>query len=1619
MFDSQKIRRQIGIQKKKLARHIEVFKQILRDNNIPEKEVGFQQFSDEEITEFQEEIIDARNKLLKAYSLIERLHTEWSSAQEADPNERLVFTQYLEKYGDYTKTIQEAVSTLENSDELLNHLDTEFAKRQLPIQMTQPHNYEGTPQQLLHVQQLSSKQQRQETTSTTNFVDASILSRLDLPSFDGNLLEYPEFFARYSTLIGDKKELDDTTKFSLLKSCLRGRALHSIQGLALTATNYQIALDILKTRFDDKVTTRHILFSQLANLPPCDPEGKNLQSLYNKMFALTRQFCSYEDDSKEIALGAILINKLPRHIRSRIYDATGNSHNLTPTELLHILTSIVHKEATLQEIEFHCKSFQHPHEDAYASLHRSQKKNFRESPRFRREPTHTRRLQPTNSTSNKLRCTFCESNQHSTFYCTKFPTPQLRAQITRDKKLCFNCLSSKHRTKECPSKKFCQTCARRHHTTLCFQTSAKQQDQRKYRHDSLEAAPSNVKHKEVRNQQVHFVSSAVPSTTQQENNTIANEVTASTNSSDVLLTPPSTPVLLMCTEVEVFNPKNPEQVVKTTAFLDSGSSRSYITTDLANRLALPIEETEELSMFTFGTVKPVSLSATHHAIGLQTLKGAQILFVKAIQHLTNDLKIVTFTEELEKMATFAAESKKPSILIGADYFWNIILSDDFYVKNLPSDASKAGYCAVAYLVEINETRSSTILMSKTRLAPLKSLLTIPRLELSAINLGSMLLKHILANLDIPIDKTFIWSDSNVALMWIKSRATLPVFIRNRINSIRMNAPDAILRFTPGNSNPADAGSRGVSIGQLVSDDTWWKGPHFLTKTEDHWPADISSEQNQVSCHVDEVHTAPPPTNTLFQPERFSSWLRLLRVVYTILLFIVKKSNKAKQQFGESSSQLHEKAEAITEQLNLYFCKETKLWKSRGRVENADLPKEAISPVYLPRESHITSLYVLHVHVTNNHCGVNHILTELRQKVWITKGRHTIKRVLNKLCYHCKRYTAQPFKLPEFPPHPAKRVRRPNYPFESVGMDYAGPLLCKSDENIPAKYWIILLTCLNTRAIYVDLVSDMSAKKLLHTLRRFFATVAYPKWILCDNSQTFKSIADLQSSFTTKEERGLDIIDYCAQRKIEFKFIPSFSPWQDKNLERGQWQIGQIISSSDNYQRSANVKLPSKRIITRPINLLCKMEICDTKETTPEEASPPTPPRGHPMMTRSKTLAKNAGTLLSLAIVVTLCSTTNASTRCPSELNIPKKIIYATNCVNQGVALATYQSSEGTKVCWFPISCPTGHIRVSIPLLQNQALCGPECTCPSWATSCSFTTTSKRNSSNLSNVPFDISSYVPDKAWGVTTKEYYGHLAPMTSEMKISAICVKGGAQITSTVPMDALEACIANYCLFITNSTNSPAMFPTALIAFDYEVHISAWSKGKLIHRQQLFCQAQAICEMIQCTVCWESIYNLHCWTKIQLVIAGLITIIAFIGLTLLSPLLHLFALLVDIMFRMCRFAVRRLRPCPTRQKRPSGFRQYTGYRRKLLIAIIIFGLQSSTPCSDFISFTASEEMCVSSETNQTCTYNQATIMTLQPLDQETCLILKDNERQISWPPYHQDQGHLLHMSKKNRVLHA
>ncbi|GFX33375.1 integrase catalytic domain-containing protein [Trichonephila clavipes] len=108
-----------------------------------------------------------------------------------------------------------------------------------------------------------------------------------------------------------------------------------------------------------------------------------------------------------------------------------------------------------------------------------------------------------------------------------------------------------------------------------------------------------------------------------------------------------------------------------------------------------------------------------------------------------------------------------------------------------SDASERAYAAVVYIKCFNESGQSQtrLLCSKSRVAPLKTL-TIPRLELSAALLLSRLVKKDVPILQLPIHKIWMWTDSTIALAWIKTEPhKLKTFVSNRVAEIQTLSKD--------------------------------------------------------------------------------------------------------------------------------------------------------------------------------------------------------------------------------------------------------------------------------------------------------------------------------------------------------------------------------------------------------------------------------------------------------------------------------------------------------------------------------------------------------------------------------------------------------------------------------------------------------------------------------------------------------------------------------------------------------------------------------------------------------------------------------------------------------------
>ncbi|GBM75541.1 hypothetical protein AVEN_180652-1 [Araneus ventricosus] len=127
------------------------------------------------------------------------------------------------------------------------------------------------------------------------------------------------------------------------------------------------------------------------------------------------------------------------------------------------------------------------------------------------------------------------------------------------------------------------------------------------------------------------------------------------------------------------------------------------------------------------------------------------------------------------------------------------------------DASRVAYSACAFVRTVLEAGTTvSLIRAKARVAPLKPL-TIPQLELMACCIGARLVNSIRDALNLPNIKVTFWSDSEVALWWIKEHGDWLVFVTNRVQEIRQLTQFQLWRHIPGVLNIADMLSRGVPI----------------------------------------------------------------------------------------------------------------------------------------------------------------------------------------------------------------------------------------------------------------------------------------------------------------------------------------------------------------------------------------------------------------------------------------------------------------------------------------------------------------------------------------------------------------------------------------------------------------------------------------------------------------------------------------------------------------------------------------------------------------------------------------------------------------------------------------
>lgn len=157
--------------------------------------------------------------------------------------------------------------------------------------------------------------------------------------------------------------------------------------------------------------------------------------------------------------------------------------------------------------------------------------------------------------------------------------------------------------------------------------------------------------------------------------------------------------------------------------------------------------------------------------------------------------------------------------------------------------------------------------------------SLPQLELTAIEIGTQLAKYITTTLRyVKIENVYIWSDSEVALQWIRNDNSNIVYVKNRVAKINSDASGFKFHHVPTCSNPADLISREASF-STISECTLWKhGPSWLGHPF-IWP---THKENVASINTVTGSTTSIP---IFNASEISSLTKIINITECVFTFL--------------------------------------------------------------------------------------------------------------------------------------------------------------------------------------------------------------------------------------------------------------------------------------------------------------------------------------------------------------------------------------------------------------------------------------------------------------------------------------------------------------------------------------------------------------------------------------------------------------------------------------------------------------------------------------------------------------------------------------------------------------
>ena len=271
------------------------------------------------------------------------------------------------------------------------------------------------------------------------------LPKLTITKFNGTYQDWTRFWNQFSETI-DKSGIPSVTKFAYLRELLDTNVRKTVEALPFTSEGYVRAKTILEEKYGGKCEIIKAYTKQILELPVIPNVNiKKIHEFYDTLMYAVQSLETMGCLQQVNGNVALTLEKLPG-IRGDLARTDPDWESWDFVKLVEAL---------------HLWTRRNPIE---------QSNETRSRDREYRRPPPPGKLYHAHDQVQQRGCVYCKEKDHRSSECSKVTTVSERRQTLAKHRLCFNCTGENHRAAECPSKRSCQQCDQRHHTSICDRT---------------------------------------------------------------------------------------------------------------------------------------------------------------------------------------------------------------------------------------------------------------------------------------------------------------------------------------------------------------------------------------------------------------------------------------------------------------------------------------------------------------------------------------------------------------------------------------------------------------------------------------------------------------------------------------------------------------------------------------------------------------------------------------------------------------------------------------------------------------------------------------------------------------------------------------------------------------------------------------------------------------------------------------------------------------------------------------------------------------------------------------------------------------------------------------------